>query len=270
VSAESIGVAFAKANGIEGEDAAALAALRKLPAEKVVNGLNMASMGAAAATYVGGPLIDGQILTETPEDAYKAGHNAKVPLIIGANSADIGFSTAKTIDDVLAPFGADRDKARAAYDPDSTGDVRAVGFRVAMDRFMGEPARFVAKTLAAQGVHTYVYRFSYVAESVRKEWPGAPHATEIPYAFDTVAAKYGPKLAPRDGIAASTMNAYWANFAKSGDPNAPAAGPVAWAAYDARTEAILDFTNDGPKAGPDPWKARMDLTEAAASTARPH
>jgi para-nitrobenzyl esterase len=274
VSAESIGVAFAKANGIEGEDAAALAALRKLPAEKVVNGLNMASMGAAAATYVGGPMIDGQILVETPEEAYKAGRNAKVPLIIGANSADIGFSNAKTIDEVLAPFGADRDKAKAAYDPDNSGNVRAVGFRVAMDRFMGEPARFVAKTLAAQGQRTYVYRFSYVAESVRKEWPGAMHATEIPYVFDTVAAKYGPKLTPQDAIAASTANAYWANFAKTGDPNTPAAGPASWAPYDARTEAILDFTIEGPKAGPDPWKARMDLTEAAAtapvaSTARP-
>jgi para-nitrobenzyl esterase len=223
-------------------------------------------MGAAATTYVGGPLIDGQIMVEAPEEAYRAGRHAKVPLVIGANSADIGFSTAKTMDDVLTPFGADRDKAQAAYDPDKTGDVRAVGAKVAMDRFMGEPARFIAKAFTAQHVRAYVFRFSYVAESMRANWHGAPHATEIPFAFDTVAAKYGKDLTASDAAAAKAMNAYWANFAKTGDPGA--AGGVKWPLYDPQADAILDFTNAGPKAGPDPWKARMDLTEAAASRAR--
>lgn len=263
-SAESVGVAFAKKAGIEGSDAAALAALRKLRAEQVIDGLNLASMGAAAATYVGGPMVDGQILAEPPEDAYRAGRNAKVPLLIGANSADIGFSTAKTMDEVLAPFGAEKEKALAAYDADKTADVRAVGFKVAMDRFMGEPARFVAKTLAAQGVRTYLYRFSYVAESMRGEWRGAPHATEIPYVFDTVAAKYGKDLTPKDAAAAQAANAYWTAFAKSGDPNVP--GAPNWPVYDARTDALMDLTNDGPKGGSDPWKLRMDLTEAVAQT----
>jgi para-nitrobenzyl esterase len=262
VSAEAVGIAFAKSVGIEGVDAAALAALRKVPAEQVIAGLNLASMGAAAATYVGGPLIDGTIVVESPEQAYRAGHYAKVPVLVGANSADIGFTMAKTMDDVLAPFGADKDKALAAYDPEKSSDVHAVGTRMSMDRSMGEPARFVAKTLAAQGVRTYLFRFSYVAESMRTQWPGAPHATEIPYVFDTVAAKYGKDLTAKDAAAAAAANAYWANFAKSGDPNGP--GAVAWPAYEPRTDAIMDFTNDGPKGGPDPWKARMDLTEATA------
>ena len=60
-SAESVGVAFAKSAGIEGEDAAALAALRKLPANGVVAGLNMASMGGP--TYAG-PMIDGKIVLD--------------------------------------------------------------------------------------------------------------------------------------------------------------------------------------------------------------
>jgi len=264
-SAESVGVAFAKSVGVEGTDAAALAALRKLPADQVVSGLNLASMGQASGTH-SGPMIDGKVLIESPEQAYRAGHFAKVPLIIGANSADIGWSTAKTMDEALTPYGANKDKALAAYDPDKSGDVRAVGFKMAMDRFMIEPARFVAKALTAQGGRAYVFRFSYVAESLRKEWPGAMHATEIPYVFDTVDAKYGEKLTPKDAAAAAAANAYWANFAKSktGDPNGE--GLTAWPAFDPRTDAILDFTNDGPKAGPDPWKARLDVTEALAQS----
>jgi para-nitrobenzyl esterase len=262
-SAESIGIAFAKSVGIEGDDAAALAALRKLPAEKVIDGLNLATMGQANQTYAGGPMLDGRIVVETVEDAYRAGHNMKVPLIIGANSLDIGFSFAKTMDEVMAPFGASRDKALAAYDPDKTGNVRAVGYQVAMDRFMVEPARFAARTFADQGQPAYLYRFSYVAESMRKTWPGAPHATEIPYVFDTVAAKYGKDLTANDEAAAQAANAYWANFAKTGDPNGP--GLPKWPAYRTSTNVLMDFTADGPKAGPDPWKARMDLTEAAAN-----
>src|SRR6187399_1410644 len=178
-SAESVGIAFAKSVGIEGNDAAALAALRKVPADQVIAGLNLASMGApAAATYAGGPMIDGQIMVETAEDAYRAGHNAKVPLIVGANSLDIGFSFAKNMDEVMAKFGADKDKALAAYDPDKSGDLRSVGYKVAMDAMMVEPARFLAKTFAAQGLPAYLYRFSYVADSLRAQTPGAPHATE--------------------------------------------------------------------------------------------
>jgi para-nitrobenzyl esterase len=261
-SAESIGVAFARSQGVEGDGPEALAALRKLPAEALVGGLNMASMGAAANTYVGGPLMDGQIVVETPDQAYLAGRQAKVPVMIGANSADIGFSFARNMDDVLAPFGADRDRAKAVYDPDGGGDVRTVGAKVAMDKIMVEPARFTAKAIAAQGVPAYEYRFSYVAESMRRQWPGAPHATEIPFVFDTVAAKYGKDLTAADEATARVANAYWANFAKTGDPNGP--GLPKWPAYDARSDVILDFSPTGPAAVADPWKGRMDLTAAAA------
>ncbi len=261
-SAESVGVAFAKANGIEGTSQAALDALRKLPADKVVDGLNMATMGAAS-TYVGGPMIDGQILVDPPEDVYHAGRNAKVPLIVGANSLDIGFSFAKNMDEALAPFGANKDKALAAYDPDKTGDLRVVGYKVAMDRIMIEPARFAAKTLAAQGMNTYLYRFSYVPESLRGKLPGAPHASEIPFVFDTVLAKYGKDLTPNDAAAGKAVNAYWANFVKNGNPNGP--GLTEWPTYQPASDMLMDFTTEGPKAGQDAWKARMDLTEAAAT-----
>ena len=109
-SAEAVGVEFAKANGIAGEDAAALAALRALPADKIVAGLNMASM--MTPTYAG-PMIDGTIVVESNETALKAGRFAKVPVIVGANSADIGFSFARSMDEVFAPFGANADKAKA-------------------------------------------------------------------------------------------------------------------------------------------------------------
>lgn len=258
-SAEAVGLAFAKKAGIEGEDQAALDALRKLPTEKVVDGLNMATM--QSPTY-SGPILDGTIVVETVEQALLAGRQAKVPLMAGANSSDIGFSFARTMDEVFAPFGPNAAKAREVYNPDNSTNVRAVGSLIASDKMMVEPARFVVRRMTAAGQRAYEYRFSYVAESMRKQWRGAPHATEIPFVFDTVAAKYGKDLTPADAALASAANAYWVAFAKTGDPNGD--GRPNWPLYDAARDVLMNFTERGPAAEPDAWKARLDLVEPPA------
>ena len=260
-SAEDVGVAFAKSNGIEGTDAAALAALRALPAEKVVAGLNMASMGKQASTY-GGPILDGRIVTETPQQALLAGHYPRIPIMIGANSNDIGFPHWRTLDETWAAFGPGSEKAKAAYDPSNSAN-QFVSWTIAADMMMIEPARFAAQTVAAAGLPSYEYRFSYVAESKRKEWPGALHATEIPYVFDTVKAVYGDKLAPADEAIAKQANAYWVNFAKNGDPNG--SGLPTWPAYSVAGDQLMNFTTEGPVAMADPWKQRLDLIAALVS-----
>jgi len=260
-SGEAVGTAFAEKAGIKGEDAAALAALRQLPAERVVDGMNMMTM--MNPTYAG-PMIDGKIVVEAPEQAFLAGRAARVPLIAGANSADIGFSFAKNMDEVFAPFGPQTEKARAVYNPDNSSAFRAVGSLIAADRLMIEPARFVVRMMAAAGQPAYEYRFSYVAESMRKQWKGAPHATEIPFVFDTVAAKYGKDLAPADEAISRTALAYWVALAKSGDPNGE--GRPHWPAHNAKTDMLMNFTNSGPVAEADPWKDRLDLIEATSAS----
>jgi para-nitrobenzyl esterase len=257
-SAEQLGVDFATAKGITSTGADGLAALRKLPAEQIVDGLNMASMFQAEKTYPG-PMVDGQIVLESPEKAFLAGHRMKLPLIIGANNSDIGFSFARTVDDVFTPFGANKDRAATAYNPENSTNARLIGARVAADRMMVEPARFIAREVAAAGQPSYQYRFSYVAVSMRKEWPGAPHATEIPFVFDTVKARYGTALDSADESTARAANIYWANFAKTGDPNS--SGLPHWPQYTKDSDKILDFTSKGPAAVADPWKTRLDLTE---------
>jgi para-nitrobenzyl esterase len=259
-SAEAIGVAFAKQAGIEGTDAQALKRLRALTAGAVLNGLNMASMAAAASTYVGGPMFDGEIMPVEPAEVYAAGKAAHVPFMVGANSLDIGFMQGETVDDLLSQFGLNADKARAVYQVKSTDDVKQVALRMGGDQIMGEPARYVARELAARGQPVYEYRFSYVAESLRQQWPGAMHATDIPFAFDTVKARYGKDLTAQDAAAAHAMHAYWVAFAVSGKLEVP--GQPAWPAYDTKADAIMDFTNNGPVAGVDPWQARLDLAEA--------
>lgn len=261
-SEEQLGINFAKANGIDGTGDAALAALRALPAEKVVDGLNMASMGKQADTY-GGPIEDGTIVTMTPQQALLSGRFWKVPFMIGANSADIGFPRWHTLPEIWSAFGPDAQKAQEAFDPSNSGNPMLVGWKVAAEMMMTEPARFVASTLAADGVPSYEYRFSYVAESIRAKVPGAFHATEIPFVFDTVSDKYGSALTPADAAIAKQMNEYWVNFAKTGDPNG--AGLPHWPRYSPSSDELIDFTSNGPVGEPDPWKKQLDLIETLAT-----
>lgn len=264
-SAESVGEEFASSMGITGTGKEALDALRQLPAEKVLGNLNMATMNQPGYC---GPMIDGQVVLTDPQSAYLAGAAWRVPIMIGTNSLDIGFGFAPDKEALFAPFGVNRDKAMAAYDPTGKGDLRAVQYMVSMDRFMVEPARFVASVFASAGLPAYEYRFSYVAQSMRSKWPGAPHATEIPFVFDTVQAKYGKDLAPEDEKIAQAMLNYWAAFAKTGDPSA--GNSPAWPRYSPETDMLMNFAPDGrPVAEADPFKARLDVTAAYVSSSAP-
>jgi para-nitrobenzyl esterase len=270
-SLEAIGENFAKANGINGTDAAALSALRALPADKIVSGLSMMTMSSKGPPTYGGPIVDGKVVVGTPQAVYEAGNQAKVPLIIGANSADLGFDAATTMGEALAPFGkGNEQKALSAYDPDHSGNVRSVTSGTGADKVMVEPARFTARMFAAHGMPAYEYRFSYVAPSASEEMAnspfaafivnkGAQHASEVPYVFDTLPVLLGPKGTSADKAMADAVSDYWVNFAKSGNPNG--AGLPVWPAYNAKDDVLMNFTQDGPKAMADPWKNRLDLTE---------
>ena len=260
VSAEDAGLAFAEKKGISRTDAAALKQLRALPADAIVDGLNMASMMQAAASY-SGPMIDGKLRLQDPDAAYRAGTQLRIPVIVGATDMDIGFgSAAKTKDELFATFGAHSDAARKAYDPNDSRPLTDLIGAIDRDRMMIEPARFAARIFSRAGQPVWEFRFSYVAESMRSEWPGAPHASEIPFVFDTVRAKYGDKLTAADQSIARTIHSFWVQFAKTGDPN-DAAMP-AWPRFSADTDKLMNFTPTGAIAEPDPWRARMDVTEA--------
>ena len=261
-SAEQAGTAFARQMGIHGTGAAALAALRRLPAEKIVNGLNMSTTYQQQKTY-SGAMQDGQVIAQLPEQVYKEGKQAKVPVLVGATSADASVTRAHTLDELFALFGPQAAASRRAFDLGKQGDFKSVAQRVGAVQVMIEPARFVARRFAAAGQPAYQYRFSYVAVSLRGRLTGAPHTSEIPYAFDTLRKSlwgdFGKTLTPQDLSMARQVNAYWVNFAKTGNPNAP--GLPRWPRVTPEGDQLMNYTRQGPRAETDPWKAQLDLVE---------
>ncbi|MGA8182561.1 MAG: carboxylesterase family protein, partial [Terriglobia bacterium] len=135
---------------------------------------------------------------------------------------------------------------------------------VAAVQMMIEPARFVARTFARAGEPAYEYRFSYVAHALRQRFPGAPHSSEVPYVFDTIRksvwSDFGRGITSEDLRVASQANEYWANFAKTGNPNG--SGLPHWSPITADGNQLLDFTMEGPKGETDPWKEQLDVVEA--------
>jgi para-nitrobenzyl esterase len=103
--------------GIEGTDQDALAKLRSLSAEQVLRGAP-AQPGTNAPSYETTPILDGKLITETAESAYKARRQPRVPLLAGSNSADTAGNRvrAATKDEFFARFGKWSEQAKAAYD----------------------------------------------------------------------------------------------------------------------------------------------------------
>ena len=270
VSAETIGVNFAHKHGIDGTDAAALGKLRALSVADIVDG-GQESDGPGGPPIYPGPILDGKLAVETAESAYKAGRPPKVPLIIGSNSAEVpaGFVNANSKEDLLSQFSNVRDEMSAVYDPDGTTEFARMLTLVNTDKVWAEPARFTARAFATKGAPAYIYLFSYVSAAMQGRMRyGAAHGSEIPYVFNNLRGRNGTTAEPKDQEVAKMMNTYWANFAKTGDPNGP--GLPRWPRYEPSKDEILEFRSDGSPAGePDPRKARLDVIEKATKAAKP-
>ena len=100
---------------------------------------------------------------------------------------------------------------------------------------------------------------------------GPGHGTDISFVFNNLGiGGFGPPPpppTPEDKEVARMMNSYWANFAKTGDPNGKDL-PL-WPDYKPKKNEILDIQADGKPVGkPDPRKARMDVIEKAFNSSR--
>lgn len=268
VSAETIGVNFAKQYGIEETDAAALAKLRSLTVAQIIDG---GQENVDGVPIYSGPILDGKLVTETAQSAYNAGRQNNVAVMIGNNSAEVpaGFINARSKEELLNLFGNMKNDAAAVYD---TTDFAKMLTLVNTDKVWAEPARFTARAVTTKGQPAYVYLFSYVSPSMKQMMRyGASHASEIGYVFDNLRSWNGApsQFTAGDSAVAKMMNTYWTNFAKTGNPNG--SGLANWPAYNTANDEILEIKPDGSAVSEkDARKQRLDVIEKAVTSGELH
>jgi para-nitrobenzyl esterase len=240
--------------------------LRALTIAQVVDGGQETDGPGGPPTY-SGPILDGKLVVETAQSTYEAGNQAKVPLIIGSNSAEVpaGFVNARSKEELLNLFGTMKEEANTVYNPDTTIEFARMLTMVNTDKVWAEPARFTARAFVAKGAPAYIYLFSYVSPSMQQMMRyGAAHASEIAYVFNNLRSRNGAPIADRTKEVANMMNTYWTNFAKTGDPNGN--GLPKWPAFH---PAKMNFSRSNPmdrSRQTRPQKARLDVIEKAVTS----
>jgi len=242
---EKNGIAFAQK-----VNASSLAALRAIPADQL---LEMASKQGMPPMS---PTVDGYFLTKLPNDVLAAGEQAHVPLLVGWNSAEVPYQaimwgdapTPENYLKKLKQFYPDKaDEALKLYPGSNQDEVIKSATELGSDRFIVYSTWKWADLAAQTGgkpVYTYIFgkpRPAMVAamgnakaglaggvikggaddakSKVPAPFNGASHASEIEYAMGNLAGNKVYDWKPEDYKVSATMEDYFANFIKTGDPN---------------------------------------------------
>ena len=179
-----------------------------------------------------GPVIDGEILPDSPFRALVAGAGRGVDLLIGHNRDEYryvvhengGVVTAEQAEralDLLPPTPGGAQTNRAAYPRANHAELYE---HVCSDFVYRMPTLHIAQAHALGGGATHLYEFCFDASSF-----GAAHTTEIPLVFGTLDSPIGSALygsAPQAEAVSREMSAAWRAFATDGDPGWPAYEPT--------------------------------------------
>lgn len=244
---EADGLAVAAKLGLENATAADL---RAVPAERLI-----------AQTLTGdyGPFVDGRLLKETPSQAFAAGRESDVPLIIGANSGEDSL-IGRSLPNASALAAAIPAPVKAPYATEAAKSDEALVRAAFGDRYMVGPARWIAAEAAA-GQPAWLYHFSYVGSRFRPMGvTSAAHAAEIQYVFEYWGRRTPESMVAADDKAmAKLMHGCWVAFAKTGAPRCD----IDWPAYDRTKDQLVEFgaqsgVRDGFR------KGQLDVQQALA------
>jgi para-nitrobenzyl esterase len=199
------------------------------------------------------PVVDGYFLPETPAAIFAAGKQASVPLMAGWNSEEMNGRlvlgreqpTKENFEKAVERlYGTDAKAVLAEWTPAAGEDVTAVATELSSARFIAYSTWKWIDECAKTG-HKPVYRYYYSRPrpAMRPEMgnataglaggvtrgtgtgpappppSGAVHSAEIEYAMGNLDSNQVYAWTPDDHKVSQTMQEYFANFIKTGNPN---------------------------------------------------
>ena len=196
--------------------------------------------------------IDNHFFTEQPVETFMNGRQARVPLLVGWNSAEMPIQfftgdrplTTATVREVISGrFGKDTDRVMRAYGLMTDEDVAGTpGARLAGDMFVAFATwKWCDMHTATGGQPVYRYLFCHPRPAMRMagktaglaggvkdktgedknetKATGAVHSADIEYAMGTLPTNRVYDWQPEDFTVSAVFQGYYLNFVKTGDPN---------------------------------------------------
>jgi para-nitrobenzyl esterase len=256
--ADDVAERFLSAVGVRPGDAAA--ALPALPLERILaaqfeveSKLPQRVVPNMIQGFV--PVLDPEVVPEHPFEPVASPFSHDVPVVVGWNRTEMTLFAPESVLDLREPevlaraaslVGDDAENALALY---RTRYPRASAARLYQylhtDVTMLPFAPAIAERHAdLGGAPSYLFRFDWETPVLEGRLM-SPHALEISFVFDTVAATAALNGGgDRPQALADRMSRAWTAFAETGDPNTPASGLPYWPPYEPTRRATMHFDDD--------------------------
>jgi para-nitrobenzyl esterase len=235
-------------------NANSIAELRKMPAAELFQ--------KAKGSWL--PIVDGYVLPDAVSNIYAAHKENHISLLTGWNQ-DEGFlfgplKNAESFrKEANEKYAADA-KTFLEFYPAATDSEAAISqLYLSRDMIFGVQNYVWANNQSEDQCKVYVYRFTRKLPATGKYAKyGAFHTGEVPYAYNNLKFVNRP-WQPVDVELSHTMSSYWANFAKTGNPNGK--GLPEWPAYEPKEKKIM-VLSENPIARRLPDFAALDFLYA--------
>uniref|UniRef100_A0A670ILZ7 Carboxylic ester hydrolase n=1 Tax=Podarcis muralis TaxID=64176 RepID=A0A670ILZ7_PODMU len=186
-----------------------------------------------------GPALDGVFMPKTPEEILAGREVSAVPLMVGVTNHEFGWNSRVGIPLELLPMVLDE----YLGDTNDLDELRDGFLDLIGDVFIVIPSIKTLRYHRETGAPTYFFEYQHrpsLYHDTKPDYVKADHADEVGFVFGgpflTGDIRLHGDATEEEKVLSRTMMKYWANFARSGNPNGE--GLVEWPAYNTQEQYL--------------------------------